>query len=705
MEQTEKPLADTTKTDLEDMEIEGMIYVATVRSPIARGKILSIIPPVLPAGYRLILPQDIPGENHIVSFGTEVPILAAKEVRYIGEPIALIAGPDPVRAASIAAAVQTDYEAEEAVLNWESFSSSQVLAKRVAVVGDPEMAFSIARQALEHTFKTGSIEHYYSEPQGALASFDYDKFAIWCATQWPYHVRDSVALALGCKAEEVAVRPTRLGVHLDGKIWYPSLLACHAALAAYLCRRPAKILLERREDFLYTPKRACSSINLRAAVDPNGKLSAIDARIAVNVGAYGPLAEETLSQICLAVTGAYSCPNVRIEGYAVTTNTPPMGAFGGLGAGQAFFAIEAEAAQLAQFLGENPLDWKSRNVLKKGSKLITGEALKEDTKYDEIASKLTSASDYRRKYACYELVRKRRTDRYDGPMRGIGFAFAYQSAGVFLSSDSSNVYTVEASLDKDLRLTLRTSAAASSDSVRHIWQATAAAAVDIPIESVTIAPPDTDRAPNSGPLTLSRGITVINRLVERVCTAVQKKRFREPLPLSAKAIYRLPKPVRWEDGHVSGQPLEGAAWGGAVVEVELDPWTLEIKPAGIWICADGGRIVAPARAEASLRVAAASAISLCIRERLPVQSEHISDEAFFEYGILGPNELPPIHVELLPGDRRDESKGIGELPFNSVPAAFLAAFSQAAGMTFHSIPVQPMDLAALTGSPAEKAGK
>jgi len=697
---SDKP-QDTAKTDLEDMELNGMVYVATVRSPIARGKILSIIPPVLPPGYRIILPQDIPGENHIVSFGTEVPILASGSVSYLGEPLALIAGPDSVRAASFAAAVQIDYEAEEPLLNWESFSSGQVLAKRVAVVGDPDLAFSIARQALESTFTTGSIEHYYSEPQGALACFDYDKFAIWCATQWPYHVRDSVALVLGCKASEVAVRPTRLGVHLDGKLWYPSLLACHAALAAYLCRRPAKILLQRREDFLYTPKRASSSISLRAAVDPNGRLSAIDARIAVNVGAYGPLAEETLSQICLAATGVYSCPNVRIEGYAVTTNTPPMGAFGGLGAGQAFFAIESEAARLAQFLGEDPLDWKSRNVLKKGSRLITGEVLKDDTKYDEIASKLALASDYRRKYACYELVRKRRTDRYDGPMRGIGFSFAYQSAGVFFSGGDSNVYTVEASLDKDLHLVIKTSAAASSESVRRIWCETASAAVDIPPESVSIAPPDTDRSPNSGPLTLSRGITVINRLVERVCTAIQKKRFRDPLPLTARAVYRLPKPVRWEEGHVSGQPLEGAAWGGAVVEVELDPWTLEIRPVGVWICADGGRIVAPARAEASLRVAAASAVSLCLRERLPAESEHISDESFFEYGILGANELPPIHVELLQGDKRDESKGIGELPFNTVPAAFLAALSQAAGMAFHTIPVQPADLAAPA---AEAAG-
>ena len=205
-------------------------------------------------------------------------------------------------------------------------------AKRVAVVGDPDMAFSIAAKTVEGTYRSGASEHLYSEPQGALASFDYDKIAIRCATQWPYHVRDSVSLALGCKEEEVVVRPTLLGVHMDGKLWYPSLLSCHAALAAFLVRKPARIILTREEDFLYTPKRARSSITLRVALDREGKLAAVDARVAVNVGTYGPLAEETLSQICLAAAGVYSCPNLRVEGYAVSTNDPPMGAFGGLGA-------------------------------------------------------------------------------------------------------------------------------------------------------------------------------------------------------------------------------------------------------------------------------------------------------------------------------------------------------------------------------------
>ena len=678
---------------LTDLGFEGMVHVTTVRAPVPRGRLRSVTPPRLPAGYRLILPQDIPGRNRIVSFGTEVPILAADRVSYKGEPVALIVGPDPLVADELARTTVVDCEEEDAVLSWESFSSEQVLAKRVVVVGDPDMAFSISDRTVDGVYRSGASEHLYSEPQGSIASFDYDKLAIWCATQWPYHVRDSVALALGCKDEEVVVRPTRLGVHMDGKLWYPSLLSCHAAIAAFLVRKPARIFLTREEDFRYTPKRARSSIALRAALDNSGRLAAIDARIAVNVGAYGPLAEETLSQVCLAAAGAYACPNLRVEGYAVATNDVPMGAFGGLGATHAFFGAEATSARLAQAAGLDPMDWKSLNVLRKGSPLITGEALKEEPPYDAIAARLAAASDFGRKYACYELVRKRRSGRADGPLRGIGFAFAYQGAGAFLAGDSPNSYTVEVSLEKDLSLVIRTSAAACRESVRAIWKRTAALLLDIPVESVTVAPPDTDKAPNSGPVTLSRGLTVVNRLVEKACEKIQKQRFREPLPLTARSVYRVPRPIKWSDGRVEGMPFDMASWGGAVVEVELDPWTLEPRPLGVWLCVDGGLIVSKDKAEAALRAGAADAMGLCLRERLDIASGQVSEDEYLSYCLLRPAQLPPISVDLYEPDRRVKSKGIGELPFDTIPAAFLQAVAQAAGAPFFSLPIGPEELA------------
>ncbi len=685
-------------TCLSDLAPEGMVHVLTIRSPSARGRIAALEPPHLPKGYRLAVAADIPGENRLRSLGVEVPILASGRVAYEGEPLALLAGPDPMVLAELAAQVRVEIEEEEPLLSWETFSSDQVVAKRVAVVGDPELAFSIADKVLEDAYVSGPLEHWYSEPQGALASFDYDKIAVRCATQWPYHVRDSVALALGSRPEEVVVRPTRLGAHLDGKLWYPSLLACHAALAAFLLKRPARLLLTREEDFRFSPKRARSSVAVRAGLDPTGRLSALDLRIAVNVGAHAPLAEEILSQACLAASGAYACPNIRVEGYAVATDSPPMGAFAGLGAAPSFFALETTAARLAEAAGQDPVEWKARNILRKGSALITGEPLKEEPPYDEIAERLAKASDFRRKWACYELVRKRRTDRGDGPLRGIGFAFAYQGAGSSLSGETPGAYAVEAVLDKELRLLIKTSAAVSGGSAIDIWRNSAAELLGIPLESVAVAPPDTDSAPDSGPVSLSRGIAVVNKLVERSCLAIQKRRFRDPLPISARSVYRFPKPLRWAEGRVEGSPFETAAWGGAVVEVELDAWSLEPRPLGVWLCVDGGRIVSPGRARSALRACAAGALGSCLRESLGCDEGRVAPSAYYRYGLLPLSELPPIEVDFVGAERRSAAKGVGELPFDTVPAAFLAAVSLAAGARLDTLPVGPEILASTEGA-------
>jgi CO/xanthine dehydrogenase Mo-binding subunit len=608
----------------------------------------------------------------------------------VGQPVALIAGPDPIVLESLAASARIECAEREPVLDWESFSSSQVLAKRVVIIGDPDLAFSIAPDVHEATYHSGAVDHNYSEPQGAVAAYDYDKIAVWCATQWPHHVRDSVALALGCRAEEVSVRPSRLGVHLDGKLWYPSLLACHAAVAAVACGRPAKILLTREEDFHYTPKRAQSSISIRAALGPGGGLSAMDIRIAVNVGAHTPLAEEILNHAVLASTGAYRCPNLRVEGYAVSTNVPPLDAFGGLGASHSLFAIEAHSNTLAAAAQEDPADWKARNIMSKGSPLITGELLKESIPYSLILEHLSAASDYRRKHASYELIRKRRSKRTEGPLRGIGLSFACQGTGQFITAEHANSYAVEVELDKDLRVVIKTSAAAGGGGVLDIWRITAAEALGVPVENVRVAPADTDESPNSGPTTLSRGITIVNRLVVKACEAIQKRRFRDPLPLSARSSYRAPKSIAWEEGSVASSSFDSAAWAGAVVELELDPWTFEPSSLGVWLCVDGGRIVSVERATSALRSLCIDALSVCLSERF--SPGNVEKGAYFRQGLLPLSSLPPINIEFLTPSRKAPVKGIGELPFGTIPAAFITALSQAAGARFTSLPVAGDDV-------------
>jgi CO/xanthine dehydrogenase Mo-binding subunit len=78
---------------IDDLETPDLNFAVTVRSPVPRGRIVSILFPTMPKGYRAILAKDVPGLNKCAVFGT-VPLLADSEVFYAGEPVALIAGSD-----------------------------------------------------------------------------------------------------------------------------------------------------------------------------------------------------------------------------------------------------------------------------------------------------------------------------------------------------------------------------------------------------------------------------------------------------------------------------------------------------------------------------------------------------------------------------------------------------------------------------------
>ena len=682
----QSPLRDAASVPLSELRMPGLYRAVAIRSPAARGRLLGVDLPRLGKDYRAVLAADIPGRNELKSFGVAVPLLASGRVAYKGEAVGLLVGPDLEALEELRDRVVVRVEEEEPFLDFGRFSSDQVLARRRLRLGDPELAFSVAAKIVEGDFEVGSQEHWYAEPQGAFAGFDYDKLLVVCGTQWPYHARDTVAGALGTAPDAIVVRTAPSGPHLDGRIWYPSLMAAHAALAAWLSRKNVLHVLSREEDFRVSPKRARFKAACRAALDGEGNLSALDVELAVNVGAYGPRAEELVARACLGAQGVYACPNLRVEGYAVATDTPPLGSLAGLGDAQANFVAERIAELAAEAGGRDPVQWRRANALRKGSAVPTGRSFGENLPLDELAALLGRMSDFDRKRAAYALAGRARGG--DGPWRGVGMAFGRQLSGAFAGGAVPNAYSVEVRLDKDLRLSVRTSAVPGGASVTGIWRANAAAILGLETDAVSIEPPSTGDAPNSGPSVLSRNVTVVASLVERACQTVKRKRFREPLPIVARAAARVANPLVWEPEGAEGYPYGDAALGGAVVEVELDAFSLEPRATGIWIAAAPGRIHDERHARRTLENAAILALAQSAWERLDPSPAGLDDEAFAGYPLMPLAAAPPVAIEFLAEGRRAPARGIGELPFDCVPAAYANAVALAAGARFDELPLR-----------------
>lgn len=671
---------------LSDLRMDGMLYTSTIRSPAAKASGIRIVPPRLPPAYRCILPADLAAEGISLEFASGIPLFGGPAAMYKGEPLGLLAGPDPAICDELAAEIGIEYEEEEAELEWESFSSSQIIERYSFARGTLELDAQQGRIVERSVYRNGIFDHRYSEPMGALAFWEYDKLVLYCATQWPSHVRRSVAGVLGVPEQDILIRPSDIGVSLDGRLWFPSLIACQAAAAAKVLSRPVRILYTREEDFLYTPKQARSAVTLTSSMNRQGRLAALDIKIVMNVGACNPLARELLLQAAAAMTGVYSCPSLRIEAYAVRTNIIPLGAMGGIGATHAFFPIESHLNRLAQTLQKTPKEIKTINIMSKATQSGGSLSPALDVPFEKIHRTLETMSDYQRKYASYELVKKRDPGCRDGIVRGIAVTIGYQTSRSFSRDPLMNTYSVEIKLDRDLKVEISTQAAVGSPRLRHLWKKTAAGILSIPESAIRVLSPDTDTTAASGPLTLSRGTMIVNRLIERSCKAIQKKRFRESLPIAAKAQTKLVYREGGAPASQTGRDFETPSLCGTALELEIDAVTGSPKAVSIWMAVDAGRIVNRESAVSALRTSAVNALNLCTgKEFDPLLADRTQ---FLEMRQLSITETPEIHIEFIDPDRNISPRGLGELPFQTIPAAFHSALTQALGVELGSLPIR-----------------
>lgn len=666
---------------LSDFPRDGTVYVGTVRSKVASGSIVSMNLPHLPKGYRSITVDDIPGAKTIGQTGQEVPVLADGIVSYTGQPVALIVGPELSRVAEAVSLARIRIAARPACYAGPVYDSDRIVDSRRMETANIDKALAGAAQVVQGEFMVGPHDHYYPEPQGSAAAFDYDKLVVFSSTQWPFHVRDSVASVLGVRQDEVIVRPTILGPHLDGKLWYPSLIASHAALAALLTGRPSLLLLSRSEDFLYTPKRAPTLAYYRAGLDDQGKLVALDTRITIHTGAHAPLVKTIVDRATHAATGAYSCPEHRVSVAAVSSNLPPMGAFAGLGTGAVSFAMERMASDCARASSIDPMTWRELNVLKRGD-TCCGTTQKKAPPYSQLVAILEKASDFGRKYASFELIRKRRPDPSVPPGFGIGFAFGPQMGPGDFGKSDRDTPSVELTMHTDSRLSIRTSVVPGSHTTPAIWRSIASLSLGIPEKNISVEQPCTDRVPDTGPATLSRSVAVVGTLLEAACTELASRRFREGLPISVKKMVR-----RRSSRSMPASPLEGASWGAAAVEVELDPVDASPQVRGIWVAARAGRLLSRTEAERALEHDAFVAISLCLAEYLDVSTASADDSDMRGYRLLRTKDAPPIHIDFVDDD--SGPVGIGELAYSLVPPAFANAMTQALDSAWNSLPPVP----------------
>jgi len=648
-----------------------------LRSARSNAEILALSYPALPPDTFLITSEDIPGQNELSVGKRSMPILAGRRVHYRGEPIVLVCGPDERLLRLFADSIEVRYD-ELPPLEFRNAGDGQLICEKEVVVGEPARMMSEAFQVVEGEYSTGDQKHFVSDAQGAVVVPEPGGgLHVYAPTQWPFHVVRSVARALAIPEDKVVVTVTAMSAHKDSRIWYPSLVAVHAALLARASRRSVKLVLPKDEAVDVTPRRAPSRIVVKTALDKDGAPTAHDVQVFLDGGSFPLLADELLERGVLAAAGVYRSKHVRVNGAVLSSSQPPMGAFLGLGLAQGFFASETHASRIAELSQADPYTWKRENLIS-GDDLLPGGGTPAERPTEALLSRLAEISDFKRKHAVYEMLKKRRgtIEERGIPLRGIGLSVAYQGCDFLARNEQIEDSSVVVKLEADGTLEIHTSAVSVDGAARRIWEETAARILAIEPAKIFVVVADTAHSPDSGPSAFSRNVTVTNSLVARACQTIGRKRFRAALPITVKKSYSLPRANRWNPDTNTGMPFVCLSWGAAVVETEVDPVTFEVEVRGIWMTVSCGRVLDAPAARKTVENGIFHSLWWCSSNHGSLRAPRV-------------DTLPSIEIEFIDPASRGPSGGVEELAGNTVPSAYVSAVAQATGRYFDTLPITP----------------
>ncbi|MCC6616246.1 MAG: molybdopterin-dependent oxidoreductase [Anaerolineae bacterium] len=719
----------------DDYVFPGMLYARTLRSPYPHARILDIRTDkarALPGVQAVLTHEDVPAENLHGLVYRDWPVLCGDVVRYVGDAVAIVAADTEELAAMALSLIEVDYEPLPVVADPISAHRDDApvlhpehptgnLLKHIKVRhGDIEQGFAEADVIVEHEYHTPTTEHAFLEPECAIGVPEgfpgHDKLTVYVGSQIPYQDRNQIAQAMGLPEERIRVIGTLIGGGFGGKEDIAGQI--HVAMLANVTQRPVKMLYTRQESLIFHPKRHATIIRIKTGAKRDGTLTAVQAELYGDGGAYASLSDKVMTRATTHATGPYYLPNAKIDCYVMYTNNVPSGAFRGFGVTQSAFAVEQNMDMLAQALDIDPLEFRRMNAQKVGVTTATGQLLRESV------GLLQTIDDVKRDMAGHHNGTGFRWAWTEGRKAyAWGIACAYKNTGLGGGAPDKSEAEVEAFDDGTIEV--RSAAADMGQGIAHVVAQCAAEELHIPYNRVRVLLCDTDLTPNGGPTTASRQ-TFMTGNAARIAAGA----LREAITSSAAEMLDVsPDMIRYEEGllRYNGSSVEigsVVAWmrshgleprtrheywapptqplgsGGdmhfafsyatqaALVEVDLD--TGEIHVHKVVSSTDIGRAINPLMLQGQIEGGIVMALGNCLTESFIIEDGVPWTTLLARYKMPSIKHAPQI-VSRLVEARASEgpygAKGVGEIPSINTSPAIVNAIFNATGVRIYSLPV------------------
>ncbi|MFM9433180.1 xanthine dehydrogenase molybdenum-binding subunit [Janthinobacterium sp. CG_23.3] len=717
-----------------DIDLPGLLYGKIKRSTVAHANIKRIDTSkalALPGVKAVLTHANVPRVLHAgsphprsASVTCDQYILDDK-VRYWGEGIAAVAAVTEEIAELALALIEVDYEELPAVFTVEAAQlpdaptihqtgpgGNLVLAPVAFSRGDVARGFAEADLIIEGEYEGGRPTPAYMEPNVCACRWDGNgNLTVWISTQTAFMVRGIMAEVLGLPLHKVRV----LVDHMGGGFGAKQDLFQHEFLCALLARetrRPVRMEYSREETFVGGRSRHPAKIWLKQGFRKDGTLTARQARVVFNSGAYGSHGPGVTIVGTSALLSLYRCEHIQLEGRCVYTNSPIAGAFRGYGVVQTYYALDIQMDEAAARLGIDPVELKLKNAVREGDIAPSNHAL--------IGHGLEDCIKRGRELSGWD-ARRRQARPPTGALRsgwGLGCEMHGSSAYPGIQEQGNAIVK----MNEDGTVVLLTGTAGLGTGAHTALAQIVAEELGVAFDDVSVVHGDTDVVPWDIGAFASHTTYMGGRAAQMAAAEVKRQLLAraarqldvapEELELGQGAITvrgdgmrgmtvcqavmaRKGVPAAQLVGTATYHPTKSYSFAAHYVEVQVDIETGYITVSQVIPVHEIGKVIHPVGAAGQIEGGIQQGIGHTLYEdyQIDLRTGRSLNANFVDYKMPLSMDMPPIHTVILetapdPGGPFG-AKGVGEDPIVAIGPAIANAVYDAIGVRFRHYPIKP----------------
>lgn len=715
-----------------DVALPGLLYAASKRSKVAHALIRRIDTRralALPGVKAVLTHENVPrvlhaGSPHPRSASvTPDQYILDRKVRYWGETVAVVAATTPEIAEEAVDLIEVEYEelptaftVEDAMrpdapqIHDRGLEGNQVLPPVRVSRGDIERGFAEADLIIEGEYECGRPTPAYMEPNVCTCQWDAnDNLTVWISTQTSFMVRGIMAEVLGLPWHKVRVLCDHMGGGFGAKQdLFQSEFLC--ALLARQTRRPVRLEYTREETFLGGRSRHPAKIWLKQGFRKDGTLTARQARMIFNSGAYGSHGPGVTNVGTNGFTSLYRCENVELEGRCIYTNSPIAGAYRGFGVLQATYALDIQMDEAAEKLGMDPAELKLLNAVRDGDYAPSGHPVDGHGLPDCIRRGMQEVG--------WSELRQRPRDT-GVHRRGWGIGCEMHGAGAQPAITEQGNATIK--MNEDGSVVLFTGAANLGTGAHSTLAQIVAEELGVAFESIAVVHGDTDVVPWDIGAFASHTTSVTGRAAQMAAADVK----RQLLQHAAEQLEAAPSDLQISQGiirvvgtdrtlsirdaiapqrgipsrqfiaHATNMPHKAYSFAAHFVEVSVDTETGQISVLQVVPVHEIGRVINPIAAQGQIEGGIQQGIGHTLYEdyQIDLKTGRSLNANFVDYKMPLSMDMPSIRTVILETAPDAEgpfgAKGVGEDPIVAIGPAIANAVYDAIGVRFRHYPIKP----------------